>query len=177
MEEVPRRTPLAPLASPCFVLCLIRVETKGVWQKSDEKSDRSIRKSDQKVTERVPKTRKKVIELLMPTSLCATLKRGGAKRTSGKRKAHKHKLFGPVALGTTPGLSQGQTQFVPGTNPVCPWDKPGLSLGQTEVFSLLYTVDAQFVPGTNLACSWDKPVANGGRKSLCAKCLCAFSGP
>ena len=26
-------------------------------------------------------------------------------------------LFGPVALGTTPGLSQGQTQFVSGTNP------------------------------------------------------------
>ena len=32
---------------------------KGVWQKSDEKSDRSIRKSDQKVTERVPKEAKK----------------------------------------------------------------------------------------------------------------------
>ena len=31
---------------------------KGVWQESDEKSDRSIRKSDQKVTERVPKTKK-----------------------------------------------------------------------------------------------------------------------
>ena len=25
---------------------------------------------------------------------------------SGKKNAHKHKLFGPVALGTTPGLSQ-----------------------------------------------------------------------
>ena len=36
---------------------------------------------------------------------------------SGKKKAHKHKVFGPVALGTTPDLSQGQTQFVPGTNP------------------------------------------------------------
>ena len=64
------------------------------------------------------------------------------------KKAHKHKRFGPVALGTTPGLSwddpglsQGQTQVVPGTNRgfllilhsgsrVCPWDKPGLSLGQ-----------------------------------------------
>ena len=61
---------------------------------------------------------------------------------SGKKKAHKHKRFGPVALGTTPSLSLGQTQFVPGTNrgfllilhsgsPVCPWDKPVLSLGQT----------------------------------------------
>ena len=32
---------------------------KGVWQKSDEKSDRSVRKSDRKVAERVPKTKKK----------------------------------------------------------------------------------------------------------------------
>ena len=30
MEEVRRRTSLAPLASPCFVLCLIRVETEGL---------------------------------------------------------------------------------------------------------------------------------------------------
>ena len=30
MEEVPRRTSLAPLASPCFVLCLLRVETEGL---------------------------------------------------------------------------------------------------------------------------------------------------
>ena len=29
MEEVPRRTSLAPLASPCFVLCLIGMETNG----------------------------------------------------------------------------------------------------------------------------------------------------
>ena len=36
---------------------------------------------------------------------------------SGKKKAHKHKRFGPVALGTAPGLSLGQTQLVPGTNP------------------------------------------------------------
>ena len=49
-----------------------RSPAKGVWPKSDEESDRSIRKSDQKVTERVPKT-KKVIKLLLPTSLCGTL--------------------------------------------------------------------------------------------------------
>ena len=30
MEEVPRRTSLAPLASPCFVLCLLRVEPEGL---------------------------------------------------------------------------------------------------------------------------------------------------
>ena len=69
--------------------------------------------------------------------------------SSGKKKAHKHKLFGPVALGTPrecprdkPGLSPGQSGFVPGTNPgfllilhsgspVCPWDKPSLSLGHS----------------------------------------------
>ena len=28
MEEVPRRTSLVPLALPCFVLCLIGVETE-----------------------------------------------------------------------------------------------------------------------------------------------------
>ena len=68
---------------------------------------------------------------------------------SGKKKAHKHKLFGPVALGTPrecrrdkPGLSPGQSGFVPGTNPgfllilhsgspVCPWDKPSLSRGHS----------------------------------------------
>ena len=70
-------------------------------------------------------------------------------RQSGKKKAHKHKLFGPVALGTPrecprdkPGLSPGQSGFVPGTNPGCllilhsgspvrPWDKPSLSLGHS----------------------------------------------
>ena len=60
---------------------------------------------------------------------------------SGKKRAHKHRLFCPGGLGTTPGLSLG----FPGTNPVktwdksgearfhraCPWDKPGLSLGQS----------------------------------------------
>ena len=44
---------------------------------------------------------------------------------SGKKKAHKHKLFGPVALGTTPGMSQGK--------PGCAWDKPTLSQAQTQI--------------------------------------------
>ena len=88
---------------------------------------------------------------------------------SGKKKAHKHKPFGPVALGTPqecpgdkPGLSPGQSGFVPGTNPgflltlhsgspVCPWDKPSLS---------------RDISGTK-----------GGRKSLCVKRLCAFFVP
>ena len=37
------------------------------------------------------------------------------KSTAGSPKAHMHELFGPVALGTTPDFSQGQTRFVPGT--------------------------------------------------------------
>ena len=49
-----------------------RSPAKGLWQKSGEKSDRSVKKSDQKVTERVPKT-KKVIELHLLTSFCGTL--------------------------------------------------------------------------------------------------------
>ena len=32
--------------------------------------------------------------------------------------------------------------FVPGANPVCPWDEPGLSLGQTQVFFLFYTAES-----------------------------------
>ena len=61
------------------------------------------------------------------------------------KKAHKHKRFGPVALGTTPGNSRGQSGFVPvpGTKPgfllllhngsqSCPRDKPSLSLGQSR---------------------------------------------
>ena len=30
MEEVPRRTSAVPLAFPCFVLCLVRVEAEGL---------------------------------------------------------------------------------------------------------------------------------------------------
>ena len=63
---------------------------------------------------------------------------------SGKNKAHKHKLSGPV------GCSWDDPGNVPGTNRVCPWDKlgfpgtnpgfllilqsgsPGLSQGQTQ---------------------------------------------
>ena len=57
-----------------------------------------------------------------------SLKRKGSQMTpeiSGKKQAHKHKLFCPVGLGTTPGLSRGFHR-------VCPWDKPGLSLGQSQ---------------------------------------------
>ena len=68
---------------------------------------------------------------------------------SGKKKAHKHKLFGPVALGTTPGLSLGQTQFVPGMNPGCPRDKPRFSPYSTQWKPSLSLGQTRFVPGTN----------------------------
>ena len=65
-------------------------------------------------------------------------------------------------------MSPGQTGF-------CPRDKVGLSQGQTQVFSLLYTVEAQFVPGTNPVCNGDIPGTKGGRKSLCVKkFMCLF---
>ena len=71
----------------------------------------------------------------LPPLMCFPLSH---QRMSGKKKAHKRKLFGPVALGTTPGMSQRQTEFVPrfpliyNASPVCPWDKPSLSLGQSQ---------------------------------------------
>ena len=85
-------------------------------------------------------------------------------RCSGKKKAHKRKLFGPVALGTTPGLSQ-----------VCPRDKPTLSQGQTQVFSLFYTMEAQFVPGTNPVVPGTSPGTKGGRKVCVVKVYVPFS--
>ena len=44
--------------------CRKRSPAKGVWQKSDKKSHRSIGKSDRKS----PENEKKVIELLLPAS-------------------------------------------------------------------------------------------------------------
>ena len=76
----------------------------------------------------------------------------GQERHSGKKEAHKHKFFCPVALGTTPGLSQGQTQVV----------------------SLYYTVEGQFIPGTNPVCPCDNPGDEGRQKNSCVKSLCAF---
>ena len=78
---------------------------------------------------------------------------------TGKKKAHTHKLFCPVGLGTTPGLSRGFHR-------VCPCDKSGENLGQTRVFSLFYTVEARFhrvcprdKPGLSLGQSWGRRAA------------------
>ena len=47
---------------------------------------------------------------------------------SGKEKAHKHKLFGPVGLKANPGF----LLILHSENRGCPRDKPCLSLGQTR---------------------------------------------
>ena len=79
--------------------------------------------------------------------------------TSGRTKAHKHKLFGPVALGMSSALSQAQLGFVSGTNPLCPRDKPSFS-----------PYSAQWKPslslGTNRACPWDIPGDKGRQKKF-----------
>ena len=82
---------------------------------------------------------------------------------SGKKKAHKHKLFCPVGLGTTPGLSGDFTGFVPGTSPVKTWDKPGFSAYSTQRKPDF----TGFVPGTNPVCPWD----NAGDEGRHRKCM------
>ena len=66
--------------------------------------------------------------------------RYSARFLSGKKKAHKHKLLCPVGLGTTPGLSRGHHRVCPWDKPgfspyFTQWTSPispGLSLGQTR---------------------------------------------
>ena len=89
---------------------------------------------------------------------------------SGKKKAHKHKHFCPVGLGTTPGLSGNFTGFVPGTNPVKTWDKPGLSSYFTQGSQIspgLSLGQTRFVPGTMTG-------TKGGTENLHEKSFCAF---
>ena len=53
----------------------IHPAAKGVQQKeSGKKVTKKVTKVSEKVTESVPKTKKKVIELLLPRSFCGTLK-------------------------------------------------------------------------------------------------------
>ena len=61
----------------------------------------------------------------------------------GKKKAHKHKFFYPVGLGTTPGLSRGFHR-------VCPWDKPGENLGTNPGFLLILHNGSPANPGLSL---------------------------
>ena len=69
-----------------------------------------------------------------------------------QEKAHKHKLFGLVAIGTNPLCPRDKRKFSPYFTE---W-KPSLSEGQTQFVS-------GAIPGTK-----------GGRKSLCVQSLCAF---
>ena len=39
MQEIPRRTSLAHLASPCFLLCFIGVETEGISDYQEDGGD------------------------------------------------------------------------------------------------------------------------------------------
>ena len=70
------------------------------------------------------------------------------------------------------------TGFVPGTSPVCPWDKSGEKQGQkprNSPYSTQWKPDfTGFVPGTNPVCPTDNPGTKGGTESLCEKSLCAF---
>ena len=92
------------------------------------------------------------VTVLTPLALLVVIQAG--------KKAHRHKLFGPVALGTTPGLSQGQTEafslgqthFVPGTNPL--------------FLLLFYTMEAQFVAVTSPVCPWDNLGDEGRHKEF-----------
>ena len=74
---------------------------------------------------------------------------------------------GHINMNSLVWLLLGRPGSVPGTNRVCPLDKPTLSQGQSQVFSLFYTMEAQFVPGTI-------PEKKGGRKSLCVKSYVPF---
>ena len=76
-------------------------------------------------------------------------------RLSGKKKAHKHKLFDPVALGPNPrfspcftqrksSLSQGQTQFVPNTIPGMNGDRKSLCVKLYVPFPLASLVGVWF---------------------------------
>ena len=89
---------------------------------------------------------------------------------SGKKKAHKHKLFCPVG---------------PSFHWICPRDKPSLSLGQIRcktgtnpgILLILYS-GSPISPGLSLGQTWfvpgTIPGTKGGTESLCEKSLCAF---
>ena len=92
---------------------------------------------------------------------------------SGKKKAHKHKLFCPVGLRISPDLSQWQTGVVPGTNPVKNWDTPGFS----PYFTQWKPDFTGFVPGDTPVCpslAGTIPGTKGGTESLCGRSLRAF---
>ena len=95
-------------------------------------------------------------------ALCAAFILRALTPHSGKKKAHKHKLFCLVGLGTTPGLSRGFHR-------VYPWDKFGENLdkpGFSPFFTQWKPDFTGFVPGTNPACPWDKPGDEGRHRKF-----------
>ena len=88
-------------STPCEMWFFHHLAAKGVRQKElDEKSDRSVRKSDQKWPKESPKTKKKMIELLLPTSFCGTLfpTRERENRIFSKRNPRQRAVF-PFSRG------------------------------------------------------------------------------
>ena len=82
---------------------------------------------------------------------------------------HKHNLSVVwMLLGTTPRLSQGQTQFVLGTNPGF------LSLFYRLSLLILHIV---VLSGSHLLCSWDKVGSKGGRNSVYSGSCASFALP
>ena len=81
---------------------------------------------------------------------------------SGKKKAHKHKLFVRLVLGR-PRVCPGDfTGLVPGTNPVKTCDKPGSS----PYFTQRKPGKPGFVPGTSPVCPWDNNEDEGRHRKF-----------
>ena len=86
--------------------------------------------------------RERDVELRLVTLYCVLLR--DYRLISGKKKAHKHKLFGPVALGTPRECPRDK----PGLSPVCPGDKPRFSSYFTQRKPSLSLGQTRFIPGT-----------------------------
>ena len=74
---------------------------------------------------------------------------------------------------SSPGLSLGQTGFVPGTSPV----KSGFHCVEQGEFLGLSLFFTGFVPGANWVCPWDKSGENWDQPDKKNLCLCAFLLP
>ena len=98
---------------------------------------------------------------VLPCLECSWITRTQKVRQSGKKKAHKHKLFGPVPLGRPRE---------------CPTDKPGLSLGQAHIFRGTTWVSpyfAQWKPSLSQGQTQGNPGDEGRqRKFMCSKFMC-----
>ena len=117
---------------PSISPCRKRSPAKGVWQKSDEKSDRSIRKSDRKVTESIPKTKKSdrtPFAALLLRTLTISRKSGRKKfheksstnSTSNETKFLSHRDSGSCGAQGLLNPSIPLVKTVPG--PASPWNR------------------------------------------------------